>query len=93
MDNQLRRDLLKAAQEGDHIHRLKRLEEWKKVIEIIHALKDSYDTVRGIKTDKEFLIRNAKVDVLEELEGVFDSIASESENAMAELTNETEEDV
>lgn len=93
MDNQLRRDFLKIAQEGDHLRRLKRLEEWPKVIEIIHSLKASYDTVRGVRTDKEFLIRNSKVDVLDELEGIFDSVASEAENAMNELTTENEDEV
>jgi len=93
MDNQLRRDFLKTAQEGDHIRRLKRMDEWKKNIEIIHKLQSQYDTVRGVRTDKEFLIRNAKVDVLDELLGIYESIASESENAMEELITENEEEV
>ncbi len=91
MDNQLRRDFLKIVQEGDHIRRLKRMDEWAKNIEIINTLIKQYDTVKGIRTDKEFLIRGAKVAVLEELLGVYDTVASESENAMEELTTDEED--
>lgn len=91
MDNQLRRDFLKKVQEGDHIRRLKRMDEWVKNLEIIQNLIKQYDTVKGVKTDKEFLIRGAKVDVLEELLGIYEAVSSESENAMEELTSDEED--
>lgn len=91
MDNQLRRDFLKTVQEGDHIRRLKKMDEWAKNIEIINTLIKQYDTVKGVRAEKEFLVRGAKVDVLEELLGFYDSVASESENAMEELTTDEED--
>lgn len=95
MDNQLHREFLRQAQEGDYLNRLKsgdNKEAWDKVIELIHKLQDSYDTVKGIRADKEYLVRQSKVDVLDELLGVFESTASQAENAMEELTHDTEED-
>lgn len=86
MDAELLKTFLKQAQKGEHLRRLMIMEEWHAVPDMINFLISRYDTVRGARADKEFLIRGSKVDVLEELLGMFVSDKETAETAMEELT-------
>lgn len=88
MDAELYRTFLRQAQRGEHIRRLMAMEEWKSVEELIGKMIEDSDTVKGVKTDKEWMKRQERVDILEELLGQFSSLAEESKSAMAELTEE-----
>jgi hypothetical protein len=90
MDSELTRTFLKQAQQGEHLRRLMVMDEWATVEKLIKAHIQQYDTVRGIRADKEFLIRASKVEALEELLGAMLSIKMEAETAMEELTTRDE---
>ena len=92
MDAELLRTNLSTAQKGEHVRRLMAMEEWGAVDKEIKTQIKKYDTVKGIRADKEFLIRQSKVDALEELLGSFKSIQQETETALEELNTRDDYD-
>jgi hypothetical protein len=91
MDAELYQAFLKQAQKGDHFRRLIATEEWKKMEELFDSFISRFDTVRGIETDKEWLVRKSKVNALEELRGTIHSLAAETTAALEELSQPEEE--
>lgn len=92
MDAELLKTFLRQAQKGEHIRRVMAMSEWPSLKKLIEEHRDQYDTVRGIRADKEFIIRQSKVEAIDELLGTLDSIYAETETALEELNTRDEYD-
>jgi hypothetical protein len=90
MDAELNQVFKEQAAKNSGLVALIRHEAWPDLVAFIDSKIQTYDSVKGVSSDSEWIRRQAKVEALEDLKSVLDDIKNEVLYAKTEIETETE---